>query len=226
MDRRPPPATGECELGGPQADVTTSAVAVAPIFAWLKRFLMSDFVALVVLAGVIAFAIERYARSQRVRLELRMESRQEAYYEPPDWAERRAYVLNRDGNKCVRCGGSDSLHVHHRVPRAVRIDHSVANLMTLCFRCHGREHGVTFLDNNTLAQRREESHRRKRAEMFRAEARKSPLIRCRVEHVCQVCGRLFPPGTYYSKVQAPKGIIDAAGRYSTVAAVCSTCRDS
>lgn len=60
---------------------------------------------------------------------------------PYDWNIRRAFVLNRDGHKCVKCGATKHLHVHHIVPRSQCIDHSESNLITLCVYCHSKEDG-------------------------------------------------------------------------------------
>lgn len=61
---------------------------------------------------------------------------------PPDWARRRAVVLERDGYRCVavlrdgvRCQGmaTDVDHVVHRD------DHRVEALQSLCSWCHKRK---------------------------------------------------------------------------------------
>jgi 5-methylcytosine-specific restriction endonuclease McrA len=41
----------------------------------------------------------------------------------------------RDGNRCVRCGAIQRLSVHHAVEGSNRL----ADLVTLCSRCHARE---------------------------------------------------------------------------------------
>lgn len=58
------------------------------------------------------------------------------------WAANRLVVLERDGRRCVRCGSTHYLHVHHREhwnpddPAT----HEPDNLETLCAGCHRREH--------------------------------------------------------------------------------------
>lgn len=54
-------------------------------------------------------------------------------------------VLNRDGDKCVKCGATKrdtSLHAHHVKPFAQFPDLrlSVYNGLTLCKKCHYQEH--------------------------------------------------------------------------------------
>jgi len=55
-------------------------------------------------------------------------------------------VKKRDGQKCVICGETDFLHVHHLLPfeiyKNIRID--TANGVTLCKNCHGQIHGRKF----------------------------------------------------------------------------------
>lgn len=54
---------------------------------------------------------------------------------PADWRRIRARVLARDRHRCVDCGAREQLEVDHI---GNRDDHSVANLRTLCARCHRR----------------------------------------------------------------------------------------
>jgi len=58
---------------------------------------------------------------------------------PPDWAERRKVVYDRDGGCCRRCGVAVSLdkcHIHHLIRRSEGGHHSLENLVTLCRDCH------------------------------------------------------------------------------------------
>ena len=55
----------------------------------------------------------------------------------------REKVLKRDGYKCVRCGSTEKLVVHHkdRTGRRKPVHNNVIkNLETLCRRCHVNEH--------------------------------------------------------------------------------------
>lgn len=53
------------------------------------------------------------------------------------WEEFRAKVVARDGNKCVRCGVTGYLAVHHKIPERVRPDlvYAMSNCKTLCPPC-------------------------------------------------------------------------------------------
>lgn len=51
---------------------------------------------------------------------------------PGDWTRTRRLVLERDGYQCQGCG-DDATDVDHVIPND---DHSPANLMSLCERCH------------------------------------------------------------------------------------------
>ena len=57
------------------------------------------------------------------------------------WQKVRAQARQRDGNCCVRCGGTESLEVHHRVALADGGDEfALSNLETLCRSCHADSH--------------------------------------------------------------------------------------
>jgi 5-methylcytosine-specific restriction endonuclease McrA len=57
------------------------------------------------------------------------------------WQKARAAAKQRDGNRCVHCGATEGLQVHH----VVRLEDGGAafelnNLVTLCVGCHGEQH--------------------------------------------------------------------------------------
>ena len=58
------------------------------------------------------------------------------------WERNRLAVLERDGHRCVRCGSTKRLHVHHREAwQAHQADpHALDNLETLCASCHRKSH--------------------------------------------------------------------------------------
>jgi HNH endonuclease len=67
------------------------------------------------------------------------------------WQKLRRAARLRDGNRCVHCGARERLSVHHAVPGSNLLD----DLLTLCWRCHSREHArktpaskVVFLREN------------------------------------------------------------------------------
>ena len=61
-----------------------------------------------------------------------------------EWMEKRKQILIRDGFRCLNCGSSKILEVHHRQYHIIkRIGgfrkpwaYSDSNLVTLCTRCH------------------------------------------------------------------------------------------
>lgn len=61
-------------------------------------------------------------------------------YRGYNWREIRLAALERDGRKCVKCGASESLVVHHIVPWPETQDNRLENLLTLCIGCHKRTH--------------------------------------------------------------------------------------
>lgn len=66
----------------------------------------------------------------------------------PRWKTRRKQILERDQYKCVLCGSTESLHVHHRqyhfIERLQKFkdpwEYDGANLITLCEKCHTKGH--------------------------------------------------------------------------------------
>ncbi len=54
------------------------------------------------------------------------------------WDEARRQALERDGYRCVQCGRTINLHVHHLQARKEKGTHDLDNLITLCQDCHIR----------------------------------------------------------------------------------------
>jgi 5-methylcytosine-specific restriction endonuclease McrA len=54
----------------------------------------------------------------------------------------RAIALDRDGHRCVECGATEQIQVHHRVPwqRGQPDPHALDNLVTLCVFHHHQAH--------------------------------------------------------------------------------------
>lgn len=66
-------------------------------------------------------------------------------YREKKWFDnRRDEVIQRDGGKCVKCGGVKSISVHHKDGKGRgyqgKIDNSLDNLITLCNQCHQQTH--------------------------------------------------------------------------------------
>ena len=59
----------------------------------------------------------------------------------PQWKALRMQALERDGWQCVQCGERRRLEIDHIEPVRTRPDlaYSLANLQTLCGRCHARK---------------------------------------------------------------------------------------
>ena len=52
----------------------------------------------------------------------------------------RQMAKDRDGNRCVECGKTESLHSHHIVERGNGGTDDISNLVTLCPLCHANKH--------------------------------------------------------------------------------------
>ena len=59
-------------------------------------------------------------------------------YALPAWKKLRDRVLQRDGNACAICSGTEALHIHHHDGDNTNDD--PGNLVTLCSYCHARVH--------------------------------------------------------------------------------------
>jgi len=59
-----------------------------------------------------------------------------------EWLELRAQALLRDNHRCVLCGSSRNLNVHHIFPRKFHKDlqKDLDNLVVVCPGCHFRIH--------------------------------------------------------------------------------------
>lgn len=64
-------------------------------------------------------------------------SRRASRDEPLEMAELKLRAKMRDNFKCVRCGSTENLRVHHKKGTK---SHSLDNLETLCLNCHKAEH--------------------------------------------------------------------------------------
>jgi RNA-directed DNA polymerase len=67
--------------------------------------------------------------------------------EPLEMAETKLRVKMRDGFKCVRCGATEKLRVHHIKGTQ---SHSMDDLETLCLKCHHEVHGFQYRAENKL----------------------------------------------------------------------------
>ena len=63
----------------------------------------------------------------------------EAFLQSPEWKEIRMRRLNKDHNRCVVCGSSELLQVHHFNYRLLTDEDM---LVTLCKACHQRWHEI------------------------------------------------------------------------------------
>lgn len=52
----------------------------------------------------------------------------------------RTLVLERDGYKCIKCGNTRHLEIHHLIERNKGGTDDISNLITLCPTCHAKEH--------------------------------------------------------------------------------------
>jgi 5-methylcytosine-specific restriction endonuclease McrA len=57
-----------------------------------------------------------------------------------EFREKRLLALKRDGYKCVKCGATENLHVHHIIALSKDGTNDLGNLVTLCPSCHAEEH--------------------------------------------------------------------------------------
>lgn len=60
------------------------------------------------------------------------------------WSDLRERRLEIDGYQCSNCGSTESLQVHHVVPKSLGSVDEVSNLRSLCADCHDKVHGSTI----------------------------------------------------------------------------------
>ena len=134
---------------------------------------------------------KRRVETEKKRIGALMSQKMQGHKSPPDWYERRKYVLDRDHHQCTRCGGTGSLHVHHVIPRKVSWDHSVENLVTLCNECHGKEHNTRFASN----------HERELKRYLRQLAHLGQRVKARKPHACGSCRSTIKNGEAYIRIE-------------------------
>jgi len=64
------------------------------------------------------------------------------YLKTEHWKALRAEALKRDEKKCQGCGSARILQVHHKLYRGCPEDTQLSDLITLCKKCHRKEHGL------------------------------------------------------------------------------------
>lgn len=62
----------------------------------------------------------------------------------PD-SPKRKFVLERDGNKCLKCGAESGLALDHVLPKSKGGSNRVSNLQVLCHKCNN-EKGTDYID--------------------------------------------------------------------------------
>lgn len=63
-----------------------------------------------------------------------------AFYGSQEWKKLRAFVRERDGGVCRRCGAPQSWRVDHIIPRAEGGSDHPSNLQLLCDNCDAVKH--------------------------------------------------------------------------------------
>ncbi len=80
-------------------------------------------------------------QNRRGRVKTDAQKTREQVYKTAAWKQVRRLALERDGYTCQICGTGQDLIVHHHEEADSGIDpYDLANLETLCRRCHGRLH--------------------------------------------------------------------------------------
>jgi len=69
------------------------------------------------------------------------------YHDKTRFSGNRELVLERDGHKCVECGATEKLAVHHKdhTGQTENRNDDINNLVTLCSVCHGKKHGKPII---------------------------------------------------------------------------------
>jgi hypothetical protein len=78
---------------------------------------------------------------QELGIDISWFEKYDEYLRSEDWQERRQQILSRDGRRCTKCNSSHYLQVHHLTYARVG-DENLDDLVTLCRKCHEKEHGI------------------------------------------------------------------------------------
>ena len=97
---------------------------------------------------IAAHRILRRLRPELFKVELRPAARRTKRTKTAIAPTVRAAVLERDGNRCRRCGTGENLTLHHIKLRKDGGKNVAENLITLCRPCHDAEHGATRRTRN------------------------------------------------------------------------------
>ena len=77
-------------------------------------------------------------------------SEYQAYLNSNEWQETRQRIFKRDNFRCVKCGESKNLHVHHITYENLG-EEKDADLVTLCDKCHKSTHELDIHDHLVYA---------------------------------------------------------------------------
>lgn len=64
----------------------------------------------------------------------------------------RKSVYRRDGYRCAICDNTQTIQIHHYIPRGKGGSNSPQNLITLCSTCHALAHGTNLIDGSDFTQ--------------------------------------------------------------------------
>lgn len=188
----------------------------APVVAGVLLVIVMIFIGMVYLIPVMEWIRDAREQSKKRKQKaaadaerwVRLNQPMSNYQNPPDWHDRRNYVLDRDHHRCTRCGSKTNLHVHHIVHRAERLDHNVGNLQTLCNRCHGDEHGKKLAPTDRYWAWLAEDGRE---------------ITARKPHKCNGCGELIKKGESYFHITRGNHRVQMRVDYPGGARICRRC---
>lgn len=108
----------------------------------------------------IEMGLERAPENLRKRLGIEGKTSGERIFTPKPAIKRidlsvaqRKFILNRDGNKCTVCGGTENLEIDHIKEVSKGGDKKPENLRTLCQKCHIERHKLSYamIDHKALS---------------------------------------------------------------------------
>jgi len=91
--------------------------------------------------------IGKREENKRKREETRNGSYTVSVYQEKEWIDVRQKVLDRDNGRCVNCGSSKNLRVHHLIYERGKEIWAIPlwYMVTLCDNCHKIEHSKDFI---------------------------------------------------------------------------------
>jgi hypothetical protein len=107
-----------------------------------------------------------------------------AYLNSPQWGQRRREALRRAGYRCIECGATEGLEVHHLTYERLGYERP-EDLTVLCNPCHAKEHGRPARGNPAAGPTASEFAKRAEATRQLEAAQAREILLAKILNVAQ-----------------------------------------